>query len=269
MRHGCCTAELIVWYVMKQLIFPPDINAVTMQKEILTPPKVTPATLDQGCAWLEEMQHRLSLCIKTKQNVHPRTIVVFVNDTLSGITQYDIVPLGTSGTVSMPSINCENPTSLWIGSALCLRSSSLNSSCMKNKTRLLRYSQALAAPLSTPCMMSTSMLAKGRFLRKEKVSKAMAKAGSLTGEHHMMIIGSQAVAHKDTIVPSIIHGDSRCAICGSTRHNTSQCTRPAKPKAKNAEWDDSTWHYQDDEWYDAQWESEEYEASKGKKGKGK
>ena len=26
MRHGYCTAELIVWYVMKQLILPPDIN---------------------------------------------------------------------------------------------------------------------------------------------------------------------------------------------------------------------------------------------------
>ena len=38
MRHGYCTAELIVWYVMKQLILPPDINEVTMQKEILTPP---------------------------------------------------------------------------------------------------------------------------------------------------------------------------------------------------------------------------------------
>ena len=88
MRHGYCTAELIVWYVMKQLTLPPDINEVTMQKEILTPPKVPPATLDQGCAWLEEMQHRLNLCIKTKQNVHPRTIVAFVNDTLSGITQY-------------------------------------------------------------------------------------------------------------------------------------------------------------------------------------
>ena len=87
MRHGYCTTELIVWYVMKQLILPPDINEVTMQKDILTPPRVPPATLDQACAWLEEMQHRLNLCIKTKQNVHPRTIVAFVNDTLSGTTQ--------------------------------------------------------------------------------------------------------------------------------------------------------------------------------------
>ena len=50
MRHGYCTAELIVWYVMKQLILPPDINEVTMQKEILTPAKVSPATLDHDVA---------------------------------------------------------------------------------------------------------------------------------------------------------------------------------------------------------------------------
>ena len=39
MRHGYCDPELIVWYIMKQLILPPDVNEVTMQKEILTPPK--------------------------------------------------------------------------------------------------------------------------------------------------------------------------------------------------------------------------------------
>ena len=42
-----------------------------------------------------------------------------------------------------------------------------------------------------------------------------------------------------------------------------------KPKAKNAEWDESYWYGEDDEWQDHQWESEEYEASKGKKEKGK
>ena len=68
MRHGYCTAELIVWYVMKQLILPHDIN--DMQRELLTPPKLTPSTLDQGCVWLEEMQHRLNLCTKTGQQVH-------------------------------------------------------------------------------------------------------------------------------------------------------------------------------------------------------
>ena len=85
MSHGYCTAELIAWYVMKQLILPPDINEVTMQKEILTPPEsIAPATLDQG---------------------H------------STIVQWAI-----SGTVSMASISCENPIT-WTESMICLRSS--------------------------------------------------------------------------------------------------------------------------------------------------
>ena len=63
---GYCTAELIVWYIIKQLILPPDVSKVTMQKEILTPPRVPPATLDQASTWLEETQHRLNLYIKTK-----------------------------------------------------------------------------------------------------------------------------------------------------------------------------------------------------------
>ena len=127
MRHGYCTAELIVWYVTKQLILPPDINEVAMQKEILTPPKISPATLDQACARLEEMQHRLNLCIKTKQNVHPRTIVAFVNHTLSGITQY----YRTVGNIwdslyAKHQLRESNQHQPWIGSSLCLQSSSLN-----------------------------------------------------------------------------------------------------------------------------------------------
>ena len=31
-----------------------------------------------------------------------------------------------------------------------------------------------------------------------------------------------------------------------------QCARLVKPKAKNAEWDDSTWVHEEDEWHDAQ-----------------
>ena len=37
-----------------------------------------------------------------------------------------------------------------------------------------------------------------------------------------------------------------------------------KPKAKNAEWDDTA---EEVEWQESTWETEEYEASKGKKGK--
>ena len=88
MLHGHGTAKLIIWYIMKQLILPPDVNKVTMQKEILTPPKIPPSKLDQASKWLEEMQHRLNLCIKTKQNIHPRTWVEFVIETLSAVIQH-------------------------------------------------------------------------------------------------------------------------------------------------------------------------------------
>ena len=74
-RHGYCTAKLIIWYIMKQLILPPDVNEVTMQKETLISPKIPPSTLDEASKWLEEMQHRLNSCIKAKQNVHPRALV--------------------------------------------------------------------------------------------------------------------------------------------------------------------------------------------------
>ena len=83
-----CTAELITWYIMKQLILPPDVNEVTMQKEIFTPPKIPPSTLDQSSKWLGGMQHQLNLCIKTNQSVHPRTLVAFVIETLSAVIQY-------------------------------------------------------------------------------------------------------------------------------------------------------------------------------------
>ena len=88
MRHGYCTAELIIWYIMKQLILPPVVNEVTKKKEILTPLRIPPLALDQASKWLEEMQHRLNLHIKTKQNVHPRALVAFVIETISAVIQY-------------------------------------------------------------------------------------------------------------------------------------------------------------------------------------
>ena len=87
MRHGYCTAEQIIWYIVKQLILPLDVSEVTMQKEILTPPKTPLSTLDQALKWLEETHHRLNLRITTKQNVHPRTLVAFVIEMLSAVIQ--------------------------------------------------------------------------------------------------------------------------------------------------------------------------------------
>ena len=43
----------------------------------------------------------------------------------------------------------------------------------------------------------------------------------------------------------------KCAICGSTRHYISQCTRPVKLKAKNAERDETTWQQDEVEWQES------------------
>ena len=60
---------------------PPNVNEIATQTEILSPPKIPPSTLDQTSTWLEDTQHRLDLRIKTRHNVHPRTLFAFVTET--------------------------------------------------------------------------------------------------------------------------------------------------------------------------------------------
>ena len=255
---------------MKQLILPPDINEVTMQKEILTPPRAPPATLDQGCAWLEEMQHRLSLCIKTKQNVHPRTIVAFVNDTLSGITQY----YRTVGNIwdSLYVKHQLRESNITLDRVYAMLAEFLIE--LKLHEEQDKIAQIVTGSSST---VKHSMYdeyinaSKGKIPAKGKGKQGDGKGGKskwrAACDEYWKPGGCSQGHHCPKYHPRRQPG--RCAICGSTRHYTSQRTRPVKPKAKNAEWDDSTWHYEDDEWHDTQWELEEYEAYKGKKDKGK
>ena len=176
----------------------------------------------------------------------------------------------------MSSTRCETRISLWRGSTPCLRSFSSSSNCVKNKIRLLRLLQVLPvlpALSSTPCVMSTSMPVKEESLALP--AKGKGKTDGKNGKSKWRppcddywkpggcSQGHNCPKHHPRKQPG------RCAICGSTRHATSQCSRPVKPKAKNVEWEERTWSYDDEDWYDNQWEWEEYEASKGKKGKGK
>ena len=66
-------------------------------------------------------------------------------------------------------------------------------------------------------MMSTSMLAKEKCLRKVKASKVMAKVARPNGVRHVMIIGRQAVAHRDIIAPSAIQGNSQADVQSADR----------------------------------------------------
>ena len=50
LRHGYCTADLIAWYIVKQLILPPDINDRAEGDPHTS--KSSPATLDRASKWL-------------------------------------------------------------------------------------------------------------------------------------------------------------------------------------------------------------------------
>ena len=62
MRHGYCTAELIIWYIVKQLTLPPDVNEVTMQKEIALDLRPSLQTARGNAAQIEPMQQDQAKC---------------------------------------------------------------------------------------------------------------------------------------------------------------------------------------------------------------
>ena len=262
MRYGYCTAELIIWYPMKQVILPPDVNEVTMQKEILTPPKSLPATLDQASKWLEETQHRLSLCIKTRQNVHPRTLVAFVIETMNGITQY----YRTIGNI-WDTLNSKHHITLNRVYAMLsefLMELKLNEEQEKITQIVTSNSGTQMKPSAYDEYVNVS---KDKMQQKGKGKGGDGKGGKrnwrLPCNDYWRPEGCQHGYHCPRYHSRRQPG--RCAICGSTRYYTSQCTKPVKPKAKNAEYDENAWH-EDVEWQESTWETEEYEASKGERG---
>ena len=187
-----------------------DINEATMQKEILTPPKVPPSTLDQASAWLEEMQHPLDLCIKTKQNVHPRTIVAFVNETLRGAAQY----YRTVSNVwdSLYAKHQLRESNITLDRVFTMLAEFLIELKLHEEQDKIAQIGTGSSGTAKHSMYDTSMPAWEKCLPKRKASKEMVKVASPIGEHHVMIIGSQAVAHKDIIVQSIIQDDSQADV---------------------------------------------------------
>ena len=135
MRHGYCTAELIVWYVMKQLILPLDQGCAWLEE---MQHRLNLCILDQGCAWLEEMQHRLqpmhqdeAKCASTNNC----SVCQWYPQWHYSVLPYSREHLGQS--LWQTSVERVQHHS-WIGSTLCLQNSWSSKSCTKNRTRLLR-----------------------------------------------------------------------------------------------------------------------------------
>ena len=265
MRHGYCTAELIVWYVMKQLIMPHDINEVTMQKEILTHPKIPPSTLDQGCVWLEEMQHRLNLCMKTGQHVHPRTIITFVQEVLSGITQYYRTvgniwdALYLKHQLRESNLTLDRVYAMLAEFLIELR---LHEEQDKITQIVTGSSTSVKHSMYEEYINASKGKVPAKGKGKQRDGKGQQSKWRPACDDYWKPGGCSQGHNCPKYHPRRQPG--RCAICGSTRHATSQCTRPVKPKAKNAEWDESVETWEEPEWQDDQCEKrgEEYEASK-------
>ena len=226
--------------------------------------------LDQASAWLEEMQLRLNLCIKTKQNVRPRTIVAFVNDTLSGVTQY----YRTVGNVwdSLYAKHQLRESSITLDRVYTMLAEFLIELKLNGEQdKIVQIVTGSSGTAKNSMCDEYVNASKAKVPSKGKGKARDGKGGKSTWrapcDEFWKPGGCSQGHHCPKYHPRRQPG--RCAICGSTRHYTSQCTRPVKPKAKNAEWDDSTWQQEEVEWQESMWETEEYEASKGKKGKGK
>ena len=83
---------------------------------------------------------------------------------------------------------------------------------MRSRIRLPRLLQAPAALPSTQYTMNTSTPVKGGSLPREKANKEMVKVASPINVQLVTNTGNQAVAHKDTIVESIIQGDNQADV---------------------------------------------------------
>ena len=170
-------------------------------------------------------------------------------------------------------INYENRISHSTGSTRCLQSSSLSFDSMKKQDKITQIVTGSSTSIKHSMYDEyVQCKQRGRCLPKEKASRKVVKAHNLNGDPPVMIIGNQVAAPQGHQCPKYHprrQPGEGCAICGSTRHPTSQCTRPVKSKAKHAEYDESVGEWGEPDWQEDQCENEEYEVQKVKKGKGK
>ena len=257
-RKGYCTAMLIIWFVFKQMVLPDDISEVSMQKELLTPPKIAPSTVDQVRLWLTGVQHRLNLCIKTEQHIHPRTLVAFVQDTLSGACQSQR-QIGNIWDSLFQKHNLRQP-SLTLEKFYDMLNAFLTEVKMIEEQQQLTDIVTNTAPSLKPSeydVYMSSMKGKGKS-SKDKSRTKWREPCAEWWKPQGCSKGQQCPKYHPGKTPG------RCTICGSTGHFTSTCTRPRKVKGKNVEADEDF----EETWIEEE-EDEEYAANKGKKGKGK
>ena len=143
--------------------------------------------------------------------MHPRTIVAFVNETLSGITQY----YRTVGNVwdSLYAKHQLRESNITLDRVYTMLAEFLIELKLHEEQDKIAQIVTGSSGTAKHSMYDEYINAsKGKILSKEKANKEMVKVASLIGEHLVTISGSQAVAHKDIIVQSIIQDDSQADV---------------------------------------------------------
>ena len=203
------------------------------------------------------MQHRLNLCIKTEQHIHPRTLVAFVQDTLSGACQSHR-QIGNIWDLLFQKHHLRDP-SLTLDRFYDMLTAFLTEVKVIEEQQQLTDIVNNTAPSVRPSeydVYMASVKGKGKS-NKDKTRQKWREPCSDWWKPQGCPKGQQCPKYHPGKTPG------RCTICGSTGHFTSTCSRPRKVKGKNLEPEEDFEEVQveDDE--------EECAVNKGKKGKGK
>ena len=163
--------------------------------------------------------------MKTGQQVHPRTIITFVQEVLSGITQYYRTVGNIWDTLYLKHQLRESNLTLDRVYAM-LAEFLIELRLHEEQDKITQIVTGSSTSVKHSMYDEYINASKGKVPAKGKGKQRddYWKPGGCSQGHNCPKVSSETTAR------------SMCAICGSTKHVTSQCTRPVKPKAKNAEW---------------------------------
>ena len=149
--------------------------------------------------------------MKTGQQVHPRTIIAFVQEVLSGITQYYRTvgniwdSLYQKHQLRESNLTLERVYAMLVEFLIELR-------LHEEQDKITQIVTGSSTSVKYSMYDEYVGASRGKCLPKRKASSEMAKVNSLNGDQHVKTIGNQAVAHKVIIVRGIIHGDSQVDV---------------------------------------------------------
>ena len=146
--------------------------------------------------------------MKTGQHVHPRTIITFVQEVLSGYYR-------TVGNIwdALSLMHQLRESNLTLDRVYAMLAEFLIELRLhEEQDKISQIVTGSSTSVKHSMYDEYINASKGKVPTKGKGKQRDGKVNSRSGDQHAMIIGSQAVAHKVIIVQSIIQGDSQVDV---------------------------------------------------------